>query len=241
MKTFYKSHIFFSLFILTLIISHGFAYSVISERYSCFLLDENGEFERSEGLPIPCENTYYLPITIIPNQTAIIVMDPWVDMINNNFNVTYGKIIENKIIPLICRAVEAGHQIIILTNDPNAVKYNTKINCRLAEMVDNIQVHLLYHQNYTDKTFARWLKSHNIDTLIYTGFSSNQCIISRQMGMIMMRKHNFKIFFIPEASAAFETYYTTKNQSLHYAMTITISQWIGNLIHWNCLMEAISN
>lgn len=214
-------------------------YRVISERYSYFKLDHEGNLEYLDDLPFQCEGAYFIPATIAVGKTAIVVMDPWIDTASVHLDAYFGEIVENWLLPLVRRAREVGHPIVILTNDPSKTIWGAHIDSRLEEMVDDEQVHLFYHQNFEEPVkFAQWLGDNNIDTLIYTGFTSNQCIIGRSTGMIPMRLQGFRCFFIPETSAAVEMADTWDSKKLHHAMTVTISQWIGNLIHWSDFMDA---
>jgi hypothetical protein len=64
------------------------------------------------------------------------------------------------------------------------------------------------------------------------------CVIGRRMGMIPMTHRGFRIFFVPEASAAVEYADTWHDQSMHKATTKIISQWIAEIIDYDEFMEA---
>lgn len=221
-------------------IANLYTYEVVSERYSYYLLDGYGNKVLYNELPVASERMYFISSKINPQRTAILVMDPWTDMPTDFLNDYFGQVTASYLLPLIFLARNTGHQIIILTNDPAKHQYGAKINQELLEMIDNNQVHILYHQNYNDSLFSKWLKNHNINTLIYTGYASNMCIIGRQMGMIMMSHHGFRIFFVPEASAAIETIDSWKDGAIHNAITTIISQGVAKIIHWQDLMESMS-
>ena len=226
--------------IIILYASNLSSYEVASEKYSYFLLNDKGNLVHSNGLPISDDRAYSIPVKIDPSRTAIVVMDPWIDMASEFLNEYYGKITKSRLLPLIYRARNTGHQIIILTNDPSKVHYNTEIDRELLAMVDDCQVHLIYHQSRNTSSFANFLKERNINTLIYTGYASNICIIGRSMGMIQMKNYGFRLFFVPEASAAVETAASWENGAIHDTTTVMISQWIGNLIHWTDHIESMS-
>lgn len=232
---------FYIYFILLFYISNLFSYQVVTEKYSYYLLDGNGTLVHSNGFPIKDERKYFINTYIDPKQTAIVVMDPWIDHASDFLNEYYTESFERYLLPLVQRAKAIGHQVIILTNDPSQVRYGTKIDKRLMALVDNKKVHLLYHHSFNDWSFSTWLSSRGINTLIYTGYASNMCIIARRMGMIFMLNHGYRLFFVPETSGAVETADTWDNGAIHKIMTTVISQWIGRLIHYDDFMKSTSN
>jgi hypothetical protein len=213
-------------------------YTVPTHRQSYFQLDENGGLVEQGGLPIRAEKIYHLQRTIDPATAAIVVMDPWIDMASDHLNEYYGRIAESHVVPLVNKGLERGHRIIVLTNDPAVVKYNTKIHPKLAALVADGKATLLYHQNYDDDQFADYLHKAGINTLIYAGFASNMCVIGRRMGMIPMVQQGFKTYFVPEASAAVETEGTWERGSVHRETVNIISQWIAEIVHYDEFMQA---
>ncbi len=217
------------------------AYTVTAYRQSYFALDENGGLVEQNGLPIRAEKVYQFQRKIDPDMTAIVVMDPWVDMATDHLNQYYSRIAESRVVPLVNKGLERGHRIIILTNDPAVVEYNTKIHPKLATLVADGKAALLYHQDLDDDQFAAYLRKAGIKTLIYTGFASNMCVIGRRMGMIPMVQHGFKNYFVPEASAAVETAGTWETGSVHRETTDVISQWIAEIVHYDDFMQTAAS
>ncbi len=218
--------------------SEGRVYTLTTSRHSYFALDSNGNLKLQKSLPYRLEGTYRFHRTINSNSTAIVIMDPWVDMASEHLNEYYGEVVESRIIPLVKQALTRGHPIIVLTNDPKNVKYNTKIHHELQKLVENGKASILFHQDLDDEGFAAYLHSQGIESLIYTGFASNTCVVGRRMGMIPMTHQGFKILFIPDASAAVEYTDTWDDQSIHKATTKIISQWIAEIIDYEEFMEA---
>jgi hypothetical protein len=213
------------------------AYTVTAYRQSYFALDESGRLVEQNGLPIRAEKIYRFQRKIDPDTTAIVVMDPWVDMATDHLNQYYSRIAASHVVPLVNKGLERGHRIIVLTNDPDVVKYNTKIHPKLAALVADEKATLLYHQDFDDDQFAAYLHKAGINTLIYTGFASNMCVIGRRMGMIPMVQQGFKNYFVPEASAAVETEETWDTGSVHRETTDIISQWIAEIVHYDDFMQ----
>lgn len=214
------------------------AYHVTTYRQSYFKLNSSGALETKNGLPFRSEGTYSFERTIDPSTTAIVIMDPWVDMASTHLNEFYGQITKSRIMPLIIKTLERAHPIIVLTNDPDDVDYNTNVYPEIAAFASNGQIETIYHQHFDGEEFAAYLHSKGINTLVYTGFASNMCVIGRPMGMIPMLHHGFKLFFVPEASAAVEYPDTWDNQFIHHATTKIISQWIAEIIAYDQFMDA---
>ena len=215
----------------------GPVYTVNTHRQSYFRLDENGGLVERDGLPFRDERIYHLKRTIEPARTAIVVMDPWIDMASNHLNEYYGRIAQARVVPLVNKGLQRGHRVLVLTNTA-IVRYNTKIHPDLAALVDAGKATLLYHQDLDDDQFAEYLRKDGINTLIYTGFASNMCVIGRRMGMIPMVQQGFKTYFVPEASAAVETEGTWESGAVHRQTTDLIAQWIAEILHYDDFMQA---
>lgn len=215
----------------------GPTYTVNTHRQSYFRLDENGGLVERDGLPFRDENIYRFKRTIDPATTAIVVMDPWIDMASKHLNDYFGRIAGSRVVPLVKKGLQRGHRVIVLTNDPG-IRYNTKIHPELAVLVEAGQATLLYHQDLDDDQFAEHLRKDGINALIYTGFASNMCVIGRRMGMIPMVQQGFKTFFVPEASAAVETEETWETGAVHRETTNIIAQWIAEIVHYEDFMQA---
>ena len=212
-------------------------YMLTTQRHSYFQRDDKGSLELRNKLPVRSEKIYHLQRTIYPNKTAIVIMDPWTDMASEHLNQYFGRITKSRIMPLVNKALERGHPIIVLTNDPGTVAYNTKVSPELAALAAEGQADILYHQDLDDDAFAKHLRSRGIGSLIYMGFASNMCVIGRRMGMIPMVHHGFRLFFVPQASAAVEYPDTWENQATHHATTRIIAQWIAEIIDYSEFMQ----
>ena len=216
----------------------GTAYTLTTARLSYFALDSNGNLKLRNSLPWRAEGLYLFNRTIDPNGVAVVIMDPWRDMPSEHLNEYNGNIIESHILPFVNRALSRGHPIIVLTNDPKSVKYNTKIHSELQTLVENGNVRMMFHQELDDECFAAYLHSNGIKSIVYTGFASNVCVLGRKTGMISMKSQGFQIFFMPEASAAMEFADTWDEQPIHDATTKIISQWVAEIIDFDEFMNA---
>tara|TARA_Y100001968_G_scaffold120974_1_gene110128 strand:- start:170 stop:1018 length:849 start_codon:yes stop_codon:yes gene_type:complete len=215
-------------------------YSINTSQLSYFDLNSEGGLVLIDEKPRLKDDRYKFKRVINPSRTAIVVMDPWIDMASAELNDYHGKVSKQKIIPLAEAASQIGHPIIVLTNDCSKVKYNCRILPELEELERQSKAIILHHSDFNGENFDRFLKSKGIDSLVYTGFSSNMCVIGREMGMIRMKQLNWRIFFIPEASAALERFDTWDTGYIHQATTDIVSQWIAEIVPYSEIMESIS-
>lgn len=180
------------------------------------------------------ENVYSFSRSLNTNKTALIVMDPWEDAGSPFLNDHFEPVIRKKLIPLINKSINLGIPIVVLTNSPlESVDYSNKVIPEIESLAKEGKLHIIYHQSTDSRRFSEWLRSMGIDTLIYSGFASNICVIGRDLGMIPMQGKGFRLFFVPEASAAVEFKDSWKNGAMHQSITLMISQWVGELIKLN--------
>jgi nicotinamidase-related amidase len=180
------------------------------------------------------EGTYRFSRSIDIGRTALLVMDPWEDSGSEFLNAHFDPVLKKSLLPLIEKSLSLGMPVVVLTNAPSmGVDYGSSVHPEIEKLAQDDNVAIIYHQN-TDRTeFVRWLQGMSIDTLIYSGFASNMCVIGRPLGMIPMQGMGFRLFFVPEASAAVEFENTWEFGRIHEATTFLISQWVGELISLN--------
>ena len=71
-------------------------------------IDDDGNPKLKSTLPFQSDGKYRFERTLLPNQTAIVVMDPWVDMPSQKLNEYFGEILESHIIPFSREAWDRG-------------------------------------------------------------------------------------------------------------------------------------
>jgi len=213
------------------------AYIVNTHSLSYFALNDDGTLLKEGGCPIKNEGEYWFSRLIDPSITAVIVMDPWVDMATEHLNDYFGTVLEWKILPLVNHAISAGYPVIVLTNDPTGRLYNAKIHPALDVLAAFGTLSIIYHEDMDRGVFADHLELQGITSLIYAGFSSNMCIIGRELGMVSMKNEGFRLFFIPEASAAVELPDTWDTGYIHESTTLMISQWLAEIIRYDDFMS----
>ena len=214
------------------------AYTVHTHRTSYFKLDDLGNLELRGGFPYRAEGPYQFQRTIRPEETAIVVMDPWVDGPSQHLTDYLGQIAYLRMIPLVMQASSRGHLIVILTNDPKTVTYGSKVYPELEQLAAKGKAVMWYHRQVDNRAFASYLRSHGVRSLIYVGFSSNGCVIGREDGMISMKNQGFTLYFVPEASAAMEYESSWNDQGIHKTTTLIISQGIAEIIDYGEFMRS---
>lgn len=216
--------------------SPGEIFYLNTVKNSFFLLDSKGRLvpEKIEGKDYykSGQNEYVLKRKFNTRKTALIVMDPWEDSGSDILNKHFRPVLRNKLIPLVLKAVDWNIPVIALTNDPDkkSACYDSKIAPELEKLANENRINVLYHQDFDSESFAKLLRKSGIDTLIYSGFASNICVVGRELGIIPMKPKGFRLFFVPEASAAVEDKDSWHSGDLHKATTTIISQAFGELI-----------
>ncbi len=161
-------------------------------------------------------------------------MDPWEDSGSSFLNNYFDPIIKGSLLPLIEKSLTLNIPVIVLTNAPvENADYSNKVHPAIDALAKLGKVHIVYHQETDSSRFSEWLRRMSIDTLIYSGIASNMCVIGRDLGMIPMQGKGFRLFFVPEASAAVEFGESWNTGEIHKSTTILISQWVGELISLN--------
>ncbi|QLA15393.1 isochorismatase family protein [Desulfolutivibrio sulfoxidireducens] len=222
--------------------SESTCFDVATRTRSYFALDGKGDTVLDgKGFPIPGEKEYTFVDRLCARETAVVIMDPWQDMPSDFLNTHYKRILNDKIVPLAELAAEKGVKMVMLTNDPRFVSYSTKTSPELEAVLGRYHAERVYHGHVKREKFAQHLKSCGIKNLIYVGFASNICILDRELGMVPMLHQGFRLFFVPEASAACEFGDTWQTQEIHKYATVIISQSIARLIAYDALMAALKN
>lgn len=223
--------------------SETHTYCIKTKSKSYFFRDKKGELVyediNEKRYFKSSENIYEYNRQLVSNQTTLIVMDPWEDNGSEFLNKQYAAVYYQKVLPLVNKAVSLKILVIILTNDPkkNYADYGSIVYPELQILANNGKAQILFHQDFNNDSFAKYLKKKSIDNVIYSGFASNMCVIGRPLGMIPMQTHGFKLYFVPEASAAVEFKDSWKTGAVHNATTEIISQWVGELIDFEEFMN----
>jgi nicotinamidase-related amidase len=213
-------------------IAHNF--SVNTYMHSYFERNNDGTFSESDDPLYPHvvnEKKYFFNRSFKSSETALIVMDPWYKNGSSFLDAHFSEVITSSLIPLIKKATALGIKVIFLTNksDNGGIVYS-KLHPSLNQFLNKGSSKIIYHQDYSEKDFSRYLDSSNTKNLIYSGFASNMCLIGRPLGIISMHNQGYKVYFVPEASAAIEYQKTWEKGHIHTYITKVISQWLAEII-----------
>jgi len=192
-----------------------------------------------------CNRSYFKPNTLqrgedlyctqqqfTGSDTVVLVVDPWIDNPTTHLNDYFGAVMESRLIPMVIKSVDLGIPVIVLTNDPSLVSYNSNIHPTLDSLVRAGLIELRYHTD--DKTLGMVLIAGGVKNIIMCGFASNMCVLA---AMLPLRKAGLKLFFIPEASAAVEFKDTWSTGAIHDYTSLIISQWLARLISFDEFMK----
>ena len=217
-------------------------YKILAKKYSHWSLDGNGTVIMETDTTYKVKDGWYgYTREFTGKDTAFIVMDPWIDCSDPVLNDYFGKNCEGFTLPLMQAAAAAGHHIIVMTNDPGKIKFNTRITPGLEDLAAVGRADVIYHQNHTPETFYAYLGQKNITNLIYTGYCSNMCVMFRPMGIVRMKEfENLKFYFVPQCAMAMEHAETWETRSVHRYTTLNIAQLHAGLLSYEDLMNAFT-
>ena len=201
------------------------SYSIPTMRRSHWALDpvtgaallQNGKPYRDTGTGI-----YNFNRTLDPAKTAIVCMDCWRNMADPQLEAHFHQVVVDTIYPLMLHAKQRGFTNVILTNPQWMQSYNYEIDTTLTPLGANVLYHDVYDNPLQPLAFYNWLSARGINTLIYVGFASNACLASRMQSLFYMGRY-FKVYFVPEASAAVENL-DNWDGHIHENMTEVISK-----------------
>lgn len=159
-------------------------------------------------------------------KTAIVVIDPWNDMLFPELNEMVEENVNNYILPVVNLAIANDMPIYIFTNNPETINYDTQVCESLERLTDNRNVTLLYYDQMGGGIeFCEILDKNNIDNLIYMGYAVQMCLLYRNVGIISMwQKFDYNIYIIPEATAAVLSNKENLNVSMRNNICTMLSQ-----------------
>jgi len=136
------------------------------------------------------------PLSLNRKQTAFLLMDVWdiQKMVKNAqyYNNRFDKVTREKIVPLL--DVVRKNRVFVI-HAAHGEKEHPLVKQLPGEMnADNMDT----------ETLTRILKARGIDTIIYSGFATNKCILFRPSGMLNMQPRGFRVILVKDATAAEE-------------------------------------
>lgn len=135
--------------------------------------------------------------TLDLNRTALLLIDVRQDNPNDGWMERARENMESKIAPLLQLARKHGITVI------HAPHYG-----QIAQLAKPLPDEFVVDShNLIDDTVEldRYLRAHNIKTLIYAGYASNECILYRPTGIIKMKELGYSIILLRDCTIAVET------------------------------------
>ena len=176
-------------------------------RYS-YYSSENGKYKTQPGFYEERKN-----FTI--DNTAIMLIDPWKDMVFPELNYEISKHCAEYIVP-------------IFTNNPDELYYNTKIQDSLLEYVNNDNVKLVYYSDNTLEDITEDMILIGKTNLVYMGYATEMCVLFRSIGIMSMNyseyANQFDFYIVPEATLAMVSEREQDNVAMRNDICIMLAQ-----------------
>ena len=148
------------------------------------------------------------------NRIALILIDVWNCHYIKGYNERMKTIRDNQIVELIDIARKNNIPIVFASYT--------------APLSDNIKPQKGELVSTDLKEILEFLKEHNIKTLLYGGFATNHCIMYRPAGIINMHyNYNYEIILVRDATLAFETAVSYKDELAQKIAVMTVEFVMG--------------
>lgn len=200
----------------------------ITLRVRKFVWSENPDIYDTE-----MDSTYaYQEQSLDMTRTALVLIDVWESHENDGWLERAKMHCASKIVPLVQLAHETGLKII---HAPHR-----------REIAHNVDVwendlHLDRAGIRGTDAFDRFLKKHNIDTLIYAGYVSNMCVLHRPIGMIRMRLKGYRTMLLRDCTIAFELPETLDSEFANLVTINMVENYWGGSTTLSDLELALNN
>lgn len=163
-------------------------------------------------------------------KTALVLMDVWETHANDGWMERSKKNIQDDIVPLLQLA--RMHRIPVI---------HISSGRKIANSVAPIKGEIIFDGDYLSAgRFDDFLKRNGIKTLIYAGYASNMCLISRPSGIIKMSLAGYDIILMRDCTIAFETPETLAGEWANKVIINTIEHQWGVTSSLTDLKETLS-
>lgn len=145
------------------------------------------------------------------SQLALILMDVWADHPNDGWRARQNANISAALLPLV---QGARRQHVLVVHSPNGLE----IDGRVKPLPDEVVVDGPDQQ----AQLLRLLRQKDIRYLLYAGYASNMCVLTRPTGISKMAASGFQIYFVRDASLAIEAPEFVENEMSHKVATYMV-------------------
>ena len=153
------------------------------------------------------------------SKVAIVLMDVWDDCENEGWAKRCEQNIQDRVVPLLEFAREAGILVIHIPHGYYEMSY--LIVPRPGEPV-------LTDEN-SQALLISILNDNGIKVILYAGYAANKCILFRPEGMIEMHDLGWETYLLRDCSIAVETRETLATESCYHAALNIIDSTFGSV------------
>lgn len=161
---------------------------------------------------------------------ALVLVDVWADHECAGWQARADAVVRSRIAPAAAAMRAAGGQVIHAPHDRAA---HPDLPQDAADIV--------LAGGMASEDFADLLVRRGIRRLIYAGFASNMCIMTRPVGMLAMVHRGFGLTLLRDASIAMETPASLAGEGQHAAMVAFVEINLGTTLATDDLIEASAN
>ena len=132
-------------------------------------------------------------LEVVPSELALVLIDVWSDHPIKGWAERAEKNIAAKLLPLVETARKHG---VLIVHCPHGESQHPLIRPLPTELVlDGLG---------EEARLLEALRHKGIRRLLYAGYASNMCVLTRPVGIIQMSKQGYDIIFVRDASLAIE-------------------------------------
>jgi len=178
-------------------------------------IDDKGFDTERDGKYVEYE--IHIPISEI----ALILIDVWADHPNDGWKERQKKNIREKLLPLIKAARESG---MLIVHSPHGKSIDP-----LVKPVNMGPREVIVDGEHEQAELLTLLRRHKVKYLLYAGYATNMCVLTRPTGIIEMARHGYaeRIILVRDATIAVEPPEFLESELAHKASVHMIENLWG--------------
>ena len=177
------------------------------------------------------DSKYTYPIRELdPRSVAVVLIDVWADNPNDGWQVRAHAHMKRTIVPLLELARRHGLAVVHSHNREPVAHEAKPLPGEFVVDPDNLPDDTAELDGY--------LKAHNIKTLLYAGYASNGCLLTRPTGILEMKRLGYDIILLRDCTLAVEAPETLDGEWTNKVMATTVEINWGSTATLKDLREA---
>ena len=169
-------------------------------------------------------------LDVAPSELALILIDVWSDHPLKGWAKRAEKNVAAKLLPLVESARKHGIQIV---HCPHGKSPHPLVRPLTTELVLD---------GHGEKTrLVQALRQKGIRRLLYAGYASNMCMLTRPVGIIEMSRKGYDVIFVRDASLAIETPDFLERDLTHQVATYMVETNWGVSTSVDDVLEALES